>query len=350
MIVGNILQKGYLGQYSWSTTSKECAVLDAYNGVLNNLYISSHNGDNDIRYANGFWFNVDMLTPITAQFAGWFAQTLTSSQYNGGGSQIWYAYWDGLAWSQVGQAVVQTKKGLFYTTSSSSGTCSLSYDGYWIPLGATWTSPLYYLWTDAFGCGNAPAGYYIDPQSYVRRYWNGSYFQNATNWNPATVVPHIALDFGGNAIASQCTPSVSTIRQHCSASTGTTIMNWTFPIMNYNNTSLFATSGYYCDGGNPVYYWNGTTGTWGSSQNITCQAPGMMSDIRAKENIVKTGVSESGLPMYDFNYIGKNERWNGVMAQDLLKLGREDAVIKDKDTGFYNVMYDKIDVDMKLVD
>ena len=76
---------------------------------------------------------------------------------------------------------------------------------------------------------------------------------------------------------------------------------------------------------------------------------GMMSDIRTKENIVRTGESKSGLPMYDFNYKGKKEKYNGVMAQDLLKLGREDAVIKDKETGLYKVNYDKIDVNMRSV-
>ena len=38
---------------------------------------------------------------------------------------------------------------------------------------------------------------------------------------------------------------------------------------------------------------------------------------------------------------------SGVMAQDLLKMGKGDAVHKDKVTGYYNVDYSMIDVDMK---
>ena len=69
------------------------------------------------------------------------------------------------------------------------------------------------------------------------------------------------------------------------------------------------------------------------------------SDIRLKENINKTGVSESGIPIYTFNYKGKNKLWSGAMAQDLLSIGREDAVTI-MSNGYYGVYYDMIDVDM----
>ena len=69
------------------------------------------------------------------------------------------------------------------------------------------------------------------------------------------------------------------------------------------------------------------------------------SDIRLKENINKTGVSESGIPIYTFNYKGEDKLWSGTMAQDLLNIGREDAVTV-MDNGYYAVYYDMIDVDM----
>jgi len=74
--------------------------------------------------------------------------------------------------------------------------------------------------------------------------------------------------------------------------------------------------------------------------------PGV-SDIRLKENITKTGVSESGIPIYTFNYKNGNELWSGTMAQDLINIGRHDAVTI-MDNGYYGVYYDMIDVDMIL--
>jgi hypothetical protein len=71
------------------------------------------------------------------------------------------------------------------------------------------------------------------------------------------------------------------------------------------------------------------------------------SDIRLKENITKTGASESGIPIYTFNYKNENELWSGTMAQDLIEIGREDAVTI-MENGYYGVYYDKIDVNMIL--
>lgn len=71
----------------------------------------------------------------------------------------------------------------------------------------------------------------------------------------------------------------------------------------------------------------------------------MMSDIRLKENIEHTGYSESGIPMYNFSYKGSGKKWSGAMAQDLINLGRSNAV-DVMDNGYYGVYYDMIDVDM----
>tara|TARA_R100001082_G_scaffold46480_1_gene24789 strand:- start:11932 stop:12819 length:888 start_codon:yes stop_codon:yes gene_type:complete len=81
------------------------------------------------------------------------------------------------------------------------------------------------------------------------------------------------------------------------------------------------------------------------SSAVSSAIPLMFSDIRLKENIVKTGISESGIPVYTFNYKGNSKKWSGTIAQDLLELGREDAV-KIMDNGYYGVHYNMIDVDM----
>ena len=73
------------------------------------------------------------------------------------------------------------------------------------------------------------------------------------------------------------------------------------------------------------------------------------SDIRLKENVEKVGYSESGIPIYEFDYINKSfgeGRYRGAMAQDLLDI-EPDAVIEDED--FYKVDYSAIDVDFERV-
>ena len=78
---------------------------------------------------------------------------------------------------------------------------------------------------------------------------------------------------------------------------------------------------------------------------VTSAIGGWLSDVRLKENINKTGISKSGIPIYTFNYKGDDQLWSGTMAQDLLGMGRGDAVTI-MDNGYYAVHYDMIDVDM----
>jgi len=73
----------------------------------------------------------------------------------------------------------------------------------------------------------------------------------------------------------------------------------------------------------------------------------MFSDVRLKENIERTGISKSGIPTYEFNYIGGTNRYSGAMAQDLLAMN-SDAVSLDA-SGYYKVNYNDIDVDMHLI-
>ena len=72
-----------------------------------------------------------------------------------------------------------------------------------------------------------------------------------------------------------------------------------------------------------------------------------MSDVRAKEKIERTGESPSGIPTYEFNYIGDNNRYSGAMAQDLLEMNID--AVSMGDDGFYRVNYNNIDVDMRLI-
>ena len=81
------------------------------------------------------------------------------------------------------------------------------------------------------------------------------------------------------------------------------------------------------------------------SSAVSAAIPLMFSDIRLKENITQTGLSKSGIPIYTFNYKNDNQLWSGTMAQDLLEMGREDAVTT-MSNGYYGVDYSIIDVDM----
>lgn len=96
------------------------------------------------------------------------------------------------------------------------------------------------------------------------------------------------------------------------------------------------------------YYRQGN-GDWFEVKNGEVVAGGRCgrSDRRLKRNIVFRTYSKSGIPIYEFEYINKSDgegRYVGTMAQDLIKLGKSEAVITGKE-GFYLVDYNKVDVD-----
>ena len=72
------------------------------------------------------------------------------------------------------------------------------------------------------------------------------------------------------------------------------------------------------------------------------------SDTELKENIEQVGTSPSGINIYEWNYVGETTRQRGVMAQDLLAKGRQDAVV-EMDNGYLGVDYSKLDVNMQPV-
>ena len=80
--------------------------------------------------------------------------------------------------------------------------------------------------------------------------------------------------------------------------------------------------------------------------------PGFPSDDRLKKDINRVGTSPSGIPKYTFKYVadgGHGPTYIGTSAQDLLAMGREDAVVQTEKDGFYKVDYSKLDVNMEVV-
>ena len=73
----------------------------------------------------------------------------------------------------------------------------------------------------------------------------------------------------------------------------------------------------------------------------------ILSDNRLKYNMNRVGTSRQGVPIYTFKYRHQGKdgpEYIGTSAQDLIKLGREDAVGKLEKEGFYYVDYSKLDL------
>ncbi|WP_332060256.1 tail fiber domain-containing protein [Bartonella sp. CB74] len=72
-----------------------------------------------------------------------------------------------------------------------------------------------------------------------------------------------------------------------------------------------------------------------------------LSDVRAKENIVPLG-KKNGYPIYAFNYKGNPQRYQGVLAQEVLQLN-PDAVYVNPKTTLLHVDYHKIGFKMEKI-
>ena len=70
-----------------------------------------------------------------------------------------------------------------------------------------------------------------------------------------------------------------------------------------------------------------------------------VSDARLKEDIAPVGQTAGGLPLYRFRYIGGEETYVGVMAQDVRDVVPE-AVVEGED-GYLRVHYGRLGIDLK---
>lgn len=69
----------------------------------------------------------------------------------------------------------------------------------------------------------------------------------------------------------------------------------------------------------------------------------MFSDRRMKEDVKKIGVSDKGINIYEFAYIGADGRYQGVMANEV------PWAVVEADNGYFKVDYSKVDVEFKRV-
>jgi hypothetical protein len=74
---------------------------------------------------------------------------------------------------------------------------------------------------------------------------------------------------------------------------------------------------------------------------------GQESDTRLKEDVRRVGTTVFGLPLYQFKYRGKPETYEGVMAQEVLKV-MPGAVSVGAD-GYYRVNYRALGTAMRRV-
>lgn len=71
------------------------------------------------------------------------------------------------------------------------------------------------------------------------------------------------------------------------------------------------------------------------------------SDVRLKCDITQVGRTVYGLPLYRFRYIGRDEFYEGVMAQDVL--GVMPSAVTRAASGTYLVNYQALGIEMRQV-
>ena len=76
--------------------------------------------------------------------------------------------------------------------------------------------------------------------------------------------------------------------------------------------------------------------------------PPTVSDIRLKTDIRQVGTTAQNLPLYAFRCIGKDGRYEGVMAQDVLKV--MPIAVSVGEDGYYRVNYDMLGIEMRRLD
>jgi hypothetical protein len=71
------------------------------------------------------------------------------------------------------------------------------------------------------------------------------------------------------------------------------------------------------------------------------------SDVRLKADVEEVGTTVMGLPLYQFRYIDGTQRFEGVMAQDVIEKMPEAVTVGDD--GFYRVYYARLGIKMRPV-
>jgi hypothetical protein len=114
------------------------------------------------------------------------------------------------------------------------------------------------------------------------------------------------------------------------------------PVADVNLGLSFIQHNYACAG------WCGSNlcGFWDCKACWYCESK--PSDIYFKENINLVGKSSLGINIYQFNYIGEEELYEGIIAQELIGTEYDSALSLNGD-GKYLVDYSKIDVEFKKI-
>ena len=105
----------------------------------------------------------------------------------------------------------------------------------------------------------------------------------------------------------------------------------------------------------PVMGTSGSSGMFGTALGFAgslITAMASSSDDRLKRSYNRVGTSPSGVPVYTFNYIKDGDHgptYMGTSAQDLIAMGRSDAVLQKEKDGFYYVDYSKLDVEFEKI-
>lgn len=91
---------------------------------------------------------------------------------------------------------------------------------------------------------------------------------------------------------------------------------------------------------------------WGPQVGFVLEAfcadtPAIISDSRLKEDIVMTGVTDSGLPLYRFRYQGGRRVYEGVLAQDVLE--RDPQAVRELSGGYLAVDYGRLGLALRRV-
>jgi hypothetical protein len=72
---------------------------------------------------------------------------------------------------------------------------------------------------------------------------------------------------------------------------------------------------------------------------------GQLSDVRAKTDINVVGTTVIGLPLYQFRYLDGTDRFEGVMAQDVIAKMPEAVIMGDD--GYWRVDYARLGIRMR---